>query len=165
MIPAHSTTKTAHRSHPSDDHWSPHYPHPIEESARPPQTAGKDTCFLFSLPCAAAHKALPEFLIRPLTNFHWLKSSSTRLNNKGKPTLCLCVLSCVWLTVIPWNVACQASLSTGLHRQEYWSGLPFPPPGHPPNPGIKLTSPQSPALQVYSLPPTYLVSQKPILLW
>ena len=35
-----------------------------------------------------------------------------------------------------------------LSRQEYWSGLPFPPPGDLPNPGIK---PMSPALQVRSL--------------
>jgi len=29
----------------------------------------------------------------------------------------------------PWNVACQALLSKGFVRQEYWSGLPCPPPG------------------------------------
>ena len=39
----------------------------------------------------------------------------------------------------------------GFSRQEYWSGLPFPPPGDLPNPGIKSTSPVSPALQVDSL--------------
>ena len=31
----------------------------------------------------------------------------------------------------PWTVACQASLSMGVSRQEYWSGLPFPSPGSP----------------------------------
>jgi len=36
-------------------------------------------------------------------------------------------------------------------RQEYWSGLPCPPPGDLPDPGIKLVSPASPALQVDSL--------------
>ena len=40
----------------------------------------------------------------------------------------------------------------GLSRQEYWSGLPFPPPGDLPNPGIKPTSTESPALQAYPLP-------------
>ena len=30
--------------------------------------------------------------------------------------------------VTPWTVACQAPLSMGFSRQEYWSGLPFPPP-------------------------------------
>ena len=39
-----------------------------------------------------------------------------------------------------WTVACQAPLSMGFHRQEYWSGLPFPSPGDLPNPGIKPTS-------------------------
>ena len=37
----------------------------------------------------------------------------------------------------PWTVACQAPLSTGFPRQEYWSGLPFPSPGDPPNPGME----------------------------
>ena len=46
----------------------------------------------------------------------------------------------------PWTVAHQAPLSMGFSRQEYWSGLPFPPPGDFPDPGIKSTSPVSPAL-------------------
>ena len=50
----------------------------------------------------------------------------------------------------PWSVACQAPLSMGFSRQEYWRGLPFPSPGHLPNPGIE---PGSPALQADSLPP------------
>ena len=48
-----------------------------------------------------------------------------------------------------WTVAWQASLSIGLSRQEYWSGLLFPPPGDLPDPGIK---PMSPALQADSFP-------------
>ena len=35
----------------------------------------------------------------------------------------------------------QAPLSVGLSRQEYWSGLPFPPPGDLPDPGIEPMSP------------------------
>ena len=46
----------------------------------------------------------------------------------------------------PWTVACQASLSMGFSRQEYCSGLPFPTPEDPPDPGIKPTSLTSPAL-------------------
>ena len=42
--------------------------------------------------------------------------------------------------VIPWTVACQAPLSTGFPRQEYWSGLPFPTPGDLPDPGIEPAS-------------------------
>ena len=40
----------------------------------------------------------------------------------------------------------------GLSRQEFWSGLPFSPPGDLPNPGIEPASPVSPALQADSLP-------------
>ena len=43
----------------------------------------------------------------------------------------------------------QASPSMGFSRQEYWSRLPFPPPGDLPDPGIK---PGSPALQADALP-------------
>ena len=41
----------------------------------------------------------------------------------------------------PWAAACQAPLSMGFPRQEYWSGLPFPSPGDLPDPGIEPTSP------------------------
>ena len=40
----------------------------------------------------------------------------------------------------PMNCTCQAPLSMGFSRQEYWSGLPYPPPGDLPNPGIKPVS-------------------------
>ena len=40
----------------------------------------------------------------------------------------------------------QALLSVEFPRQEYWSGLPFPPPGYLPDPGIEPVSPVSPAL-------------------
>ena len=53
------------------------------------------------------------------------------------------------LFVTPWTVACQASLSVGLSRPEYWSGLPLPSPGDLPDPGIE---PRSPALQADSGP-------------
>ena len=45
------------------------------------------------------------------------------------------------LSATVWTVASQAPLSMGSHRQEYWSGLPFPPPGDLPHQGIKPTSP------------------------
>ena len=48
--------------------------------------------------------------------------------------------------VTPWTVAHQAPLSMGFHRQEYWSGLSFPPPGDLPDPGIGPVSLTSPAL-------------------
>ena len=55
-------------------------------------------------------------------------------------------LSRVRFFVTPWTVAHQAPPSMGFSRQEYWSGLPFPSPGDLPDPGIKPTSPVSPAL-------------------
>ena len=56
------------------------------------------------------------------------------------------VLSHVRLFVAPWTVAHQAPLSMGFPRQKYWSGLPSPPPGDLPDPGIKPASSVSPAL-------------------
>ena len=58
-----------------------------------------------------------------------------------------CVLSrfsCVQLCETLWMIACQAPLSIGFSRQEYWSGLPCPPPGDLPNPRIKRASLTSP---------------------
>ena len=60
-----------------------------------------------------------------------------------------CVLSCssgVWLCVTPWTAARQAPLSMGCSRQEYWSGLPCPPPVDLSHPGIKAVSLMSPRL-------------------
>ena len=72
---------------------------------------------------------------------------------------CAQSLCCVRLFATPWTVACQAPLSRGISRQEYWSGLPCPPLEDFPNPGIQ---PRSPVLQMDSLsaelpgkPPTH----------
>ena len=51
------------------------------------------------------------------------------------------LVSHVSLLVTPWTVACQAPLSMGFSRQEYWSGLPFPSPGDLPDPGMEPTAP------------------------
>ena len=40
----------------------------------------------------------------------------------------------------PWTIARQAPLSMGFSTQEYWSGLPCPPPGNLPDPGIEPVS-------------------------
>ena len=55
------------------------------------------------------------------------------------------------LFVTLWTIACQVLLSW-YSPQEYWSGLPCPPPGDLPDPDIELTSPASPVLQVDLLP-------------
>ena len=53
----------------------------------------------------------------------------------------------------PWTITHQAPLSMGFPRQEYWSGLPIPSPRDLPNSGME---PESPALQVDSLPLSHL---------
>ena len=60
-----------------------------------------------------------------------------------------CMLNHVQLFVIPWTVAHQAPLSVEFFKQEYQAGLPFPPPGDLPDPGIE---PWSPTLQTDYLP-------------
>ena len=56
------------------------------------------------------------------------------------------MLSHVPLFATLWAVAHQAPLSTGFPRQEYWSGLPFPPPGDLPDSGVEPRSLTSLAL-------------------
>ena len=69
--------------------------------------------------------------------------------------MCVHVCVCAWslghvqLFATPRAVACQAPLSMGFSRQEYWSGLPLLSPGDLHNAGIE---PGSPALQAGSLP-------------
>ena len=57
-----------------------------------------------------------------------------------------CVLSCIRLFETPWTVAHQAPLSMEFSRWEYKSGLPLPPPGDLPDPGIESSSLTSPTL-------------------
>ena len=62
----------------------------------------------------------------------------------------MCLLSRfshVQLFETPWIVARQAPLSMGFSKQEYWSGLTFPPPGSLPNPGIEPVVLKSPSLE------------------
>ena len=75
--------------------------------------------------CGSAHLTLGNFLIFHGTLSHFI---------------------CVWIFVTLRTVIYQAPLSMGFSRQEYWSGLPCPPPGDLPNPGIKPVSLTSPAL-------------------
>ena len=60
------------------------------------------------------------------------------------------MLGHIWFFVTPWTVACKAPLSIGFSRQEFWSGLPCPPPRDLPNPGIE---PGSPADSLPAEPP------------
>ena len=67
----------------------------------------------------------------------------------------VCAQSC--LTAASWTVTYLAPLSMGFPRQEYWSELPFPPPGDLPDPG---TEPTSPTLQADSLPLSHQGNQE-----
>ena len=88
----------------------------------------------------------------------WGHKSWTRLSDSDLTWLdYICMLSRVWLFVILWTVAHQASPSMGLSWQEYWSGLPCPPPGDLPDPRIEH---KPPALQADSIPLSYSVSFK-----
>ena len=53
----------------------------------------------------------------------------------GIVMVCVCKLSHVQLFATPWTVAHQGPLSVGFFQAKYWSGLPFPSPGDPPDPG------------------------------
>ena len=95
----------------------------------------------------------------------WMDGTSTcdtnRIQNKFEFTLVyssvflfavvaiIQLLSRVPLFETPWTVGHMAPLSMGFSRQEYWSGLPCPPPGDFPNQGIE---PRFPALRADSLP-------------
>ena len=82
------------------------------------------------------------------------------ISSAPTPYLCnhwsvLCISACmlshfthIHLLLTLWTVAHQAPLSVEFPRQEHWSGVPFPPPGDLPDPGIE---PTSPALQADSL--------------
>ena len=95
-----------------------------------------------------------KYFIRILAQLKIIKNSisikkwkSGAVTAKNPPISPHCIhaqlLSHVWLFPTPWTITCQAPLSMGFPRHEYWSGLPFPPSGALPHPGIK---PASPAL-------------------
>ena len=78
-------------------------------------------------------------------DYCWVLGNGTYLLNQDgnlvSTNYVLCVLSCfscVWLFVTLRTIACQAPLSVGFSRYEYWSGLPCPPLGDLPSPGIEL---------------------------
>ena len=62
-------------------------------------------------------------------------------------------------SVTSWTIACQSPLSMEFSRQEYWSELPFPPPGDLPDPRMEPASLMSPALAVGSLGVVNIVNQ------
>ena len=75
----------------------------------------------------------------------WGRETSSSVGWAG-PCVHAPVTSAVSNSVTPWSAARQAPLSMGFSRQEYWSGLPCPPPGDLPDPGIEPRSPAAVAL-------------------
>ena len=84
--------------------------------------------------------ALPAALEEPLVHIvrgtHCLEAAPililpSHTQDPFPSELCCAVLSCsvVSDSATPWTVACQAPLSMGFSKQEYWSGLPCPPQG------------------------------------
>ena len=88
-----------------------------------------------SFPSPPIHHQVPQFtygrkcISNPFTSFYRYAHVQS--------------LSPVWLFAIPWTAACQAPLSMGFSRKEYWTGLPFSPPEDLPDPGIEPMSPVS----------------------
>ena len=110
----------------------------------------------FSQSCwALCEMTWSQFLLSLSDGLQW-QSETRRISTVSEPVsshrqkllhfpfslLCLVAQSCPsGLFVTSWTIACQASLSKGFPREEYWSGLPFPSPGGLPDPEIKLVSP------------------------
>ena len=99
-----------------------------------------------------------------------VRVSSTRIRIKEKKiqegeSISYSVVSKLFAT--PWTIACQAPLPMEFSRQEYWSGLPCPPPGDLPHPGIKSASLESPALagRFFTSSTTWEALRKPVSLF
>ena len=85
-------------------------------------------------------------LVPDIGNVPSLEKPCLTPQRQQPPTHLVCAPT---LWVAPWTAAHEAPLFMGFSRQEYWSGLPCPPPGDLPNPG---TEPKSLALQAGSPP-------------
>ena len=103
-------------------------------------------------------KREPSYTVGGYVNWHSHcgEQCADSLKSSSKAAMCACVLSYFsWVRLLTtlFTLACQATLSRIFSRQEYWSGVPCPPPGDLPNPGIEPSSLTSSALTGgYSLP-------------
>jgi len=108
----------------------------------------------YSLPGSSVHGIFQARVLEwgaiAFSVVHFYKDSFN--DNHYVINMCLSHFSRVRLFVTLWIIACQAPLSMGFSRCEYWSVLPCLPPGNLPDPGMESMSPLSPALQVDSLP-------------
>ena len=94
---------------------------------------------LFCVVCSVFKCSFDEFVGDKVVS----PSSSSAILAPSFPICFYLVAKSCPLFATPWSVVCQPPLSMGFSRQEYWSGLPFPPPGDLPNPEIKPASPVS----------------------
>ena len=100
---------------------------------------------MHSLCKALSTHLLIQVLAAPVCGGSYHYSHCPRL--RERKCVCVCMVSCA-NSAIP-RMAHQAPLSMGFPRHKYWNGLPLPPPGDLPDPGIEI---RSPALQADSLP-------------
>ena len=96
-------------------------------------------------------KREPSYTVGGYVNWHSHcgEQCADSLKSSSKAAMCACVLSYFsWVRLLTtlFTLACQATLSRIFSRQEYWSGVPCPPLGDFPNPGIEPMSFMSPAL-------------------
>ena len=80
------------------------------------------------------HAPTPTAFAAPPTDDSAFRTSGGLLGDGLVATSCLTFAT-------PWAVACQAPLSLGSSREEYWNEFPFPSPGDLPNPGVEPVSP------------------------
>ena len=129
-----------------------------EQRENPVRTQGEDGCLQDeqrgrreTQPCW--HRDCGQPASGPRENIYLLLKPPTRAHARVYVYVCICAHACSILSDSWWlHVACQAHLSMGFFRQEYWSGLSFPSPGDLPNPGMKPRSLASPLWQADSLP-------------
>ena len=149
---SHESATGVHRSPPS---WTPFSPPTPPHHARWSQSTE-----LTSLSHTVhSHLLSALHMVMCMLPYYSLNSSLPLLPSLCPQVCALCLhLHCacvpshfshVQLFVSLWPVAHQAPLFLGIPRQEHWSGLPCPPPGDLPNPGIE---PRPPALQADYLP-------------
>ena len=79
-------------------------------------------------------QGLWPWLICPHPFSLWGITGVVHSNISPNGSMCACSVAQSFET--PWTIDCEAPLSVGFSRQEYWSGLPFPSPGALPDPGI-----------------------------
>ena len=98
----------------------------------------QDSSHLIHLPNSKDHTPQPLRNTASFPRTSWCSRPSSLVSGDYA---CVQSLSCAQLLATSWTAARQAPPSMGFPKQEYWSGLPFPPPGDLPDPGIKPVSP------------------------